>query len=436
MLKVKFISFHWQVFLKKIQDQRMLSAILLMATGAGASRIVGIASIPILTRIYEPADFGVLSVFMALVFLLNPVVTLRYMLALPLPRSERLAFGLLVLCIFASLINSFFIGGFFLFFGQQFWAAFSMQVLAPFWWLIVFGLIGVSLYDTLVAWCTRKRAYAYLARSQISQAVLGEGAKLTLGVLGVHPMGLLFGNSIGHAFGAIQLLRSFWPSLIDLFLRFKVRHVKHVAYRYRGFPFYRMPAQVLLVFSVHAPTIFAATLYDATTLGYLGIAVLAVALPGLIIGGAVSRAVYGEVAFASSKGISKEKIRRLCAFLFFSSAALLLPAALLFDICIPVVFGSDWSELSDFLAIFILQIPFQLAASPVAELFNFLHKQHHELVFLFCRVALLIFSFLFCSWFSLSAVWFVLFVVVCSALYYSVVILFGLMISGDILNGP
>jgi len=56
-----------------------------LAVGNGLARIVGLASIPILTRIYSPEHFGVLSVFTALLLILTPLMTLRYELAVPLP---------------------------------------------------------------------------------------------------------------------------------------------------------------------------------------------------------------------------------------------------------------------------------------------------------------------------------------------------------------
>lgn len=68
-----------------------------LALGSSIGRVIGIASIPVLTRLYSPADFGVLAVFTALVAILAPLVTLRYALALPLPRHDGVAMNLLVL---------------------------------------------------------------------------------------------------------------------------------------------------------------------------------------------------------------------------------------------------------------------------------------------------------------------------------------------------
>jgi len=75
-----------------------------LALGAGVARIIGVVSIPVLTRIYSPADYGVLAVFTALVGMLVPVLTLRYGAAIPLPRYDGMAMNLMALA--ASLTDA------------------------------------------------------------------------------------------------------------------------------------------------------------------------------------------------------------------------------------------------------------------------------------------------------------------------------------------
>jgi hypothetical protein len=68
-----------------------------LALSSGVGRFVGIAAIPVLTRLYTPEDFGVLAMFSTVVAIFSPLVTLRYVLALPLSRHDGLAMNLVVL---------------------------------------------------------------------------------------------------------------------------------------------------------------------------------------------------------------------------------------------------------------------------------------------------------------------------------------------------
>ena len=56
--------------------------------GAAAAQAIAVAASPILTRLYSPADFGVLAVYTSLVSLLGAVAALSYHQAIPLPEIE------------------------------------------------------------------------------------------------------------------------------------------------------------------------------------------------------------------------------------------------------------------------------------------------------------------------------------------------------------
>ena len=57
-----------------------------IATGAIASQAIVIGATPLLTRLYEPEDFGALAVFTALYAIVAGVFTLKYELSIILPR--------------------------------------------------------------------------------------------------------------------------------------------------------------------------------------------------------------------------------------------------------------------------------------------------------------------------------------------------------------
>lgn len=299
-----------------------------LALGSGVGRMIGIAAIPVLTRLYTPEDFGLLAAFTALVQILIPLVTLRYLVALPLPRNDRIAFALLVLCLAVALAFSAVIGAVLYAFGPTLFGWFSMEKLVPFWWLLALGILGASIYETLTMWATRKRAYRVIARTQIVQSVAGEGLKVLLGLLAVKPLGLLAGQVAGHSGGLSRLLATFWQDYRMLRRGLRWRHVRLVAWRYRGFPAYRLPAQFLLVFSIQAPLLFAAWLYDAETTGQLGLAMMAILLPMSIIGVAISKSFYAEIADRKNQRSHLSSLLNTTAFLFLATLCISLPLSI------------------------------------------------------------------------------------------------------------
>ena len=63
--------------------------------GTGAAQVLSLAALPLLTRLYAPADFGVFAFFAAIVMLAGPLICARLGFAVPIPAEEEEARDLL-----------------------------------------------------------------------------------------------------------------------------------------------------------------------------------------------------------------------------------------------------------------------------------------------------------------------------------------------------
>ena len=66
---------------------RFARSVSVLVGGTAAGQIIVMAASPILTRLYSPEDFGLLSVYAGLLGILGVIASLRYQLATPLERS-------------------------------------------------------------------------------------------------------------------------------------------------------------------------------------------------------------------------------------------------------------------------------------------------------------------------------------------------------------
>lgn len=356
-----------------------------MALGSGAAKGIGLLVVPLLTRIYSPEDYGVLSVFTALIFVLVPFLTFRYVMALPLPRQDGVAMNLLVL---SGLIMAVVTGAITLalaLFGETLLAPFSMEILAPWWWLLGLGLLGTAGYETATLWASRRRAYKPIARSQVMQSLSGAMAKLALGWLGFTSFGLLVGQVLNQSAGTGSLFRRFRADLQRNWRHVRWSRMRRVAGLYRRFPAWRMPSQVLLAFSVQAPVLLTAAIYDAGTTGQLGLAIMAISLPMALIGDNMSKAYYAEMAAVGKQ--DPGRIRRITWSVIRTLGLLaLVPVAVLGlagEPLFALVFGDEWSTAGHYATILALYLFFQFATAPVVRVFSVLGQ---EKVFLFINI--------------------------------------------------
>ncbi|NEV65083.1 lipopolysaccharide biosynthesis protein [Thiorhodococcus minor] len=360
---------------------------------------------PILTRIYSPVDYGVLSIFTALVTMLVPIVTMRYGVAVPLPRRDGTAMNIMALAAALMLAMTLIVGAVLWAFGSVLLAALSMEALIPYWWLILLGVVGAASYELLSFWATRRKAYPTIARTQVAQAATGALVKIGLGMVALKPLGLLLGQIMGHSGGIGSFLIRFKMDFCQTVTMISLRRMATVGRYYSGFPVYRLPSQVLLVFSAQAPVLLTAALYDAGTVGQLGVALAAVAVPLNLFTTTIGRAYYAEVANIGRNNL--ELIRKITfAILGRLSLVAIVPAAMLMiygkDILM-FVLGDDWALAGQFASSLAISLFPQFLTSPVMQVLSVIGEERRFLLFNLQRTVITIAPFLLADLFAWSS---------------------------------
>lgn len=377
------------------EGNRVFAGMITLLLGSGAAKLVGLASIPFLTRIYSSEDFGVLSIYISLVATLAPVLTLRYVQAVPLPRSDVLAANILALSICSLLIVTIALSLMLYFFGENFLITISMEPLIDWRWLIVVGVVGAGVYEALTLWATRKKHYRIIAKTQFAQSIAGAAFKIFLGILAFKPGGLLFGQFAAQTCGVGTYLRYFRQDTERYIGRVGWAKMRLVAQYYSGYPFFRLPSQLLLIFSIQAPIFFAATFYGAEITGQLGLALMALAIPVELLGESMSKAFYAEIANLGKnrphevRRLTHVVIKRLFWLSVMPSLILILAGEKLF----PIVFGEQWVEAGQFASVLAVCLVFQFIQKPVSYLMFVFDGQKQLLYLSFQRVVVTTFCF-------------------------------------------
>ena len=61
---------------------------MLLVGGAAVGQLVVVVTLPLMTRLYTPAAFGIAAVFTGIIVPLNSVASFRYELAIPIPENN------------------------------------------------------------------------------------------------------------------------------------------------------------------------------------------------------------------------------------------------------------------------------------------------------------------------------------------------------------
>ncbi|MBQ2542370.1 MAG: oligosaccharide flippase family protein, partial [Bacteroidales bacterium] len=89
--------------IRKLLNNRILKNVTLLVSGTAIAQIILMLFQLVLRRLYSPEVFGAFSVYMSIVGILVILSTMRYELAVVLPKEDRKASGLVAGGILISL---------------------------------------------------------------------------------------------------------------------------------------------------------------------------------------------------------------------------------------------------------------------------------------------------------------------------------------------
>ena len=177
------------------------------------AQLIGLLVYPLLTRLYSPDDFGLLTLFLQIGNVLVMLTTMEYHYAIVLPDNEQDAQNVMRLC-FRLLALSTIVVAVSVLFRAPIAALFKSPDLARFYPLMPLMVFALGLWNMLNYWYIRRKAFSRISGYQYVQSVLSAGGKLGLGY--------------GHVFGGMIYAVVFAPVLacfVSISLAFK-KHLK------------------------------------------------------------------------------------------------------------------------------------------------------------------------------------------------------------------
>ena len=140
-----------------ILNNPLYKGVLILGSGTAVAQLIGIVTMPIITRLYTPADLGVLAVYSSVLAIFGVGATLRYELAYGLPKENDDAinlFGLSLILLCLTTIGFTLI----LLFGKDLLInTFDLGAIEQYIWFLLIGFFGMGLYTTLNYWAVRQR---------------------------------------------------------------------------------------------------------------------------------------------------------------------------------------------------------------------------------------------------------------------------------------
>jgi len=395
----------FSVIWRWLSRRPFLKNVAIMLGGSVGGQMVSLMLAPVLTRLYTPEQFGILSVYSAILSIVVVIASLRYELALPLARDDEDAINLMAVCLLVLAATTIGVGIVSWLFPERWLERVWPQPLnsshiAIYRALLVLGYFCLGGYFVALYVATRANAFRSIAKTRFSQGVVGPASQIGLALVGGGAPALLVGSIVGQSAGTLGLFYGVLAPQRDLLRKISWSRMVEQAKRYRRFPIVgSWSALIDAAGGSQLLYLLVSLTYSARIAGFIFLAERIASRPLAIIGTSILQVFVGEAGRTVKEDPAqlKKRFYQLISRQFLLATAWLLLVNVAAGLTFSKVFGAEWGEATIYLRAMSIGYLTQAMTQPVFHTLQLLEKQGLAAAWEALRLALSIGAFFLCS---------------------------------------
>lgn len=353
-----------------------------LAIGTILAQVLSIVAIPLTSRIYDPADYGVSGIYMSFSVIFGIISTLQYHATILLPKDESDAKGLLYVSILSgcgvSLLSVLLlvVGGKAL--------AQSLNISESLHWLY---LIPVSTFlgacnNAFSAYSNRIQKYKRISISRVVGGFCTIIITLLLGYLIEGPTGLILGLLTSQVVSTGMLVFQSWRFERHLFIQLPTKeHMKHLALRYKNFAIYTLPTEFVNNFINQIPVFFLSHYSSKSVVGHYNMGNRILGMPIQFVSSAIGEVFKQQASkdYATSgncRPVFTKTLKMLLAFSIIPFGLIIWLAPDLFAF----VLGEKWRQAGEYSRIMGVMFWVKFFVSPLTYMYHVAEKLQEDLI--------------------------------------------------------
>lgn len=360
--------------------QGFVRSVGVLAGGTALAQLISVLALPLITRLYTPADFSVLAVFVSILSTITVVACLRLEIAIPLPESDADAANLFVLAFLSGVVVSIFTGFGVWLFPDEIVKLVREAKVRPYLWLLPLGVLIVCSYASLQFWAIRKKRFGVIAKTRMMQVIGGIGTQVGLGWAAFTPFGLLLGHIMNSGAGMLSFARSTLREDSKALQSVNWPDMRRLLREYDRFPKYSTFEIFLNNAGVQLPILIIASMAVGPQAGYLILATRAIASPMGLIGGAVSQVYLSQASDKFRSGLLPSFTLKIIGGLVKIGVGPLIFIGILAPVIFPIVFGAEWHRAGEIVVWMTPWFIMQLLVSPLSTTLHVMGQQRIALM--------------------------------------------------------
>ena len=344
----------------------LFRSISVLSAGTFLAQLIPILMQPVLRRLFPPEVFGNYAIYLGIIGIVSVGFSLRYEVAIILPRKNADAANLLALSI---LINFICFVCFFLvilFLKEPVAQLLHLSAGYVYWlYFVPFSVFFFSGYQAINYWLIRSKAFHRSSGNKIIRRGAEAVVQVTGGVMH-RTSGMVLGDVTGNL---VNILAGLWQLKRTYFSRryLSLGRMRQMAYRYREFPLFNLFPALLNTAAAIAPVFFIKHLFSDEITGYFDLTRTVLAIPMALFSISISQALYQKLSEyrnsnMSIKGQVLPVFKVLVLLAFLEIVVLFFFGEWLFAF----VFGKNWTVSGTFAQILVFSFALKFIISPLS----------------------------------------------------------------------
>lgn len=294
--------------LNTIRNNTFVKNVATLITGTAISQAILFIFTPILTRIYSPEEFGLFAIYVAIVAIIGTVTSLKYEMAIMLPKddfdAQALFFLSIVLTFIISIVTLIGVVVLTLFFSEFGF----VQKIDSFIWILPPGVLFLGLFQVFFSFSSRNKFFSTISIGRVGQSSASVAFQVGMKMAFAFSRGLIIGNLIGSFISfSILLFKNLKEGKFQI-NEVSLLRIRHNASVYKDFPKYQSFTSLINALSQNLPVILFTALYAPEIAGFYALTQRVLAAPSALISESTRQVYYQKASELYSEGKSIKRI--------------------------------------------------------------------------------------------------------------------------------
>jgi len=311
-----------------------------LLSGATIAQIIALISIPILTRIYTPEDFGFFAIYLSIANILATLSTGRYELAIMLPDKKENAIAI-IKGIFRIAITFSFIILIIVLIAKNTQNRISDFIKPFYFYFLPLSIFIIALANVFTQWYTREKKFKVQAKIKIYKSSSNASVNILIGLFYyIKSAGLFFGHIFSQTIQFLIFATKFYQQEKKSFTQIKQKTINKQLKENRNFPFYSAPMGFLNTISSDILIYVLNLFYSTTLVGFYANAHKVINYPLSLISQSFTSVFYQKI----NETNKKVKLYLISYFINFLIASLaMIPVFFWGEEIFGFVLGNNWT---------------------------------------------------------------------------------------------